>query len=49
VYTWGSGKEGALGHGDFHQKNVPTKVEGLGNIMQISAGADFTVCVDSKG
>ena len=33
VYTWGQGKQGALGHGDFEQQNVPKKVESLSGIV----------------
>jgi alpha-tubulin suppressor-like RCC1 family protein len=49
VYTWGWGREGALGHGDFNQVDIPKKVAGLSNIVEISAGADFTVCKDAEG
>jgi len=33
VFTWGSGKEGALGHGNHEQQNYPKKVESLKNIV----------------
>lgn len=35
VYSWGSGKEGALGHGDWDNCFIPKKVEGIKNIEKI--------------
>lgn len=49
VYTWGHGKEGALGHGTVEEQDVPKKVEGLSNIKSISSGGDFTLCLHSSG
>lgn len=49
VYTWGYGKNGALGHGDWDQVNMPKRVEGLANIKRVQCGNDFTVVQDSEG
>ena len=49
VYTWGHGKEGALGHGNFEQVNEPKKIETLSNIVKIDAGGDFTIVQDKDG
>ena len=35
VYSWGSGKEGAIGHGDWENSFTPKKIEGLKNIVKI--------------
>lgn len=32
VFTWGEGKQGALGHGDWENIHLPKKVEGLSKI-----------------
>lgn len=49
VYTWGAGKEGALGHGDFEAQTSPKEVEGLSGVKSISNGGDFTVALTTKG
>jgi alpha-tubulin suppressor-like RCC1 family protein len=49
VYTWGLGKNGALGHGDWAQVNMPKKVEGLKDIVKIDCGMDYTMCMDKNG
>jgi hypothetical protein len=49
VYTWGLGKNGALGHGDWNEVSSPKKVEGLSGIVKISCGLDFTICMDKNG
>lgn len=49
VYSWGSGKEGALGHGDYEEQLLPKKVETLNNIVKIQCGGEFVVCLDSDG
>ena len=43
VYTWGSGKEGSLGHEDYEDQLLPKKVEGLSNIVRIQSGGDFNI------
>lgn len=35
VYTWGAGKNGALGHGDWNEVDSPKKVEGMKDIIKI--------------
>lgn len=49
VYTWGHGKEGALGLGEVTEVDIATKVDGLSNITQIEAGNDFTVAQNDAG
>jgi E3 ubiquitin-protein ligase HERC3 len=48
VYTWGHGKSGALGHGNWDQLSLPKKVEGISNIVKIECGIDFTICMDNN-
>jgi len=40
---------GALGHGNWDQLSVPTKVEGLSGIVALDCGGDFTMCMDKEG
>lgn len=49
LYTWGLGKNGALGHGDWDQVNLPKKVEGISGIVKVECGIDFTIAMDNKG
>jgi alpha-tubulin suppressor-like RCC1 family protein len=49
VFTWGEGKYGALGHGDFSDKQIPEKVPGLSNIKKIKCGSEFSMALDDKG
>jgi alpha-tubulin suppressor-like RCC1 family protein len=49
VFTWGNGKNGALGHGDWTQIDMPKKVEGLKDIVKIDCGIDYTICMDKNG
>jgi alpha-tubulin suppressor-like RCC1 family protein len=49
VYTWGFGHEGALGHGDYEDCYLPTKIDSLSNIKKIYCGGDFTMCLDNEG
>ena len=50
VYSWGSGEDGSLGHGDNDARAVPCRVESLSRIERIAAGACCTsAAVDEKG
>ena len=49
VYTFGQGKEGALGHGSWDQQGAPKRVESLPSIVKVDSGADFTMCLDGEG
>jgi alpha-tubulin suppressor-like RCC1 family protein len=49
VYTWGLGKNGALGHGNWDQVDLPKKVEGLKDIVKIDSGIDYTIALDKNG
>jgi len=35
VFSWGEGKHGALGHGDWEEIDLPKKIEGLSDIVSI--------------
>ena len=51
VWTWGCGKDGALGHGSRSDENPPKKVEKLAGkrVVDIDAGNDYTICVVDDG
>ena len=49
VFTWGNGKSGALGHGDWEQVDLPKRVDGLKDIVKIECGNEYTVCMDKDG
>ncbi|KAJ1387800.1 Regulator of chromosome condensation, RCC1 [Sesbania bispinosa] len=51
LYTWGWGKYGQLGHGDFEDHLVPRKVQALSDkcISQISGGWRHTMALASSG
>ncbi|KAK0092550.1 hypothetical protein PV326_001178 [Microctonus aethiopoides] len=51
VFSWGWGVHGQLGHGDTHQKNVPTIVSSLLGIVirGISAGYAHTLTLSVDG
>lgn len=38
LYTWGSGKDGQLGHGYFPSEALPTRVRLQGSLLYVSAG-----------
>ena len=49
VFTWGRGKFGALGHGNYDDVKHPKQVDGLSNIVDVRCGTDYTVVKDIKG
>jgi len=51
LYTWGSGRNGRLGHGDRSDKKVPTLVEALvGQVVeQLALGGDHSACTTEEG
>ncbi|XP_062587241.1 serine/threonine-protein kinase Nek9-like isoform X2 [Saccostrea cucullata] len=54
LYTWANvqgGTEivGQLGHGNTSAYKAPKKVEGLEDVIQVSCGEDFTLCVSDEG
>ncbi|KAG0447081.1 hypothetical protein HPP92_028527 [Vanilla planifolia] len=52
VFTCGSNTHGQLGHGDNLDRPTPTKVEsfeGVGNVVQIAAGASYTFALTNDG
>lgn len=50
VYSWGSGKRGALGHSESNDNcGVPTLVEGISNAVRVACGTDHTLVLDAAG
>jgi len=49
VYSWGYGKNGALGHKETIDVTQPKRIEGLSNIIKIECGCDFTMALDKDG
>lgn len=53
VLTFGSNQSGQLGHGDFFDRNAPTRVPvelaTTGSVIQIAAGSNHTVLLTSLG
>jgi alpha-tubulin suppressor-like RCC1 family protein len=51
VYTWGRGKSGALGIGNFQNTAEPTLIRALTGmaVKQITCGADHTVALTQEG
>nr|XP_022334597.1 serine/threonine-protein kinase Nek9-like isoform X1 [Crassostrea virginica] len=54
LYTWANvqgGTEivGQLGHGNTSAYKAPRKVEGLEDVIHVSCGEDFTLCVADEG
>ncbi|GMH73764.1 hypothetical protein TL16_g06276, partial [Triparma laevis f. inornata] len=53
VYSWGSGGGGALGHGDFVQRNIPERIDELVHVKKkvtsLSAGVDISMVVVDDG
>lgn len=51
VYTWGSGEDGRLGHGDMRDRSVPRKVMSLlrERVIQASCGGAHTAVLTDQG
>ncbi|KAG2451142.1 hypothetical protein HYH02_004409 [Chlamydomonas schloesseri] len=51
LYSWGRNERGQLGHGDFAQRNVPTKVAGLAGhfVIGASGGKNHSAAVTRDG
>ena len=51
VWSWGSGDEGKLGHGDTHDQLLPKKVEALAGlrVVDVSAGNDHSLAITADG
>lgn len=49
LYTWGRGRNGALGLGSYSDQYMPQRVPYAGHIMGVSAGMGHSVMVDSHG
>merc|ERR1712153_275714 len=42
VFSWGSCRDGQLGHGVYATKNKPTEIEGLENMQHIAAAGNVS-------
>ena len=51
IYTWGAGRDFALGHGDRVNKHLPTRVEALvgEKIVKVACGKNFCVALSASG
>ena len=49
LWSWGSNYYGQLGLGTNTNKNTPTRVTSLSNVVSISAGKYFSLAVDENG
>ena len=51
VFTWGYNSYGQLGHGDYDERTIPTKVTSLDGfvIISISCGQWHTAAITDKG
>ncbi|KAG7376512.1 hypothetical protein PHYPSEUDO_013229 [Phytophthora pseudosyringae] len=51
LYTWGSGEDGRLGHGDMRDRAVPRKIMSLlrESVMSASCGGAHTAVLTAKG
>lgn len=49
VYSWGNNDSGQLGHRNYKQGEFPAKVDVLKNIIQVEAGANFSLALDIDG
>eukprot|EP00658_Telonema_sp_P-2_P082665 TRINITY_DN8784_c0_g1_i1.p1 TRINITY_DN8784_c0_g1~~TRINITY_DN8784_c0_g1_i1.p1 ORF type:complete len:1789 (-),score=688.48 TRINITY_DN8784_c0_g1_i1:283-5649(-) len=49
LYTWGSGRCGQLGHGDWSSQRLPTPVQGLPPVSHVAAGSFHTIVLTTTG
>ena len=51
VFTWGSGADGRLGHGDAQKQLLPRKVEALASqrVVAVSAGTAVSLAITADG
>ena len=51
VYTWGSGQDGKLGHGDENNQRTPKRVEALAStsVRALACGGNHTAALTSDG
>mmetsp|Transcript_7939 Transcript_7939/g.10370 ORF Transcript_7939/g.10370 Transcript_7939/m.10370 type:complete len:414 (-) Transcript_7939:2197-3438(-) len=49
LWTWGSGRDAALGHGTRESHSKPEKVKGLCNVVSVSCGQESTICLTKEG
>lgn len=49
VYSWGSGTNGRLGHGDTVMQLRPHRIATLRDVVYVAAGSGHSLAIDSKG
>jgi len=51
VWSWGSGRNGKLGHGNIHNHTLPKRIDAFGQrvVVSISAGFDHSIAITSDG
>ncbi|OQR95198.1 hypothetical protein THRCLA_07992, partial [Thraustotheca clavata] len=51
VYSWGSGSNGKLGHGDEENRGIPTKIMALQGkgVRNVRAGCEHTTAITNSG
>ena len=49
LYSWGSGLNGKLGHGDEESCSLPTRVTGISDIYTAEAGCEHTAAITTEG
>uniref|UniRef100_A0A6B2LHL4 Uncharacterized protein n=1 Tax=Arcella intermedia TaxID=1963864 RepID=A0A6B2LHL4_9EUKA len=50
LYSWGDNYDGQLGHGNYNNKSVPTKVNGISeSIREIKCGHFHSMAITSNG
>lgn len=51
LHSWGNNVAGELGHGDTTDRNTPTQitVQGQPSFIRVTAGANFSVALDTNG
>ena len=49
AYSWGKGREGALGHGDIRDLAQPTRIRALSNVCAIATGDSHALAITADG
>ena len=49
VFSWGAGSAGQLGHPSKLRRRVPTKIEALADVVDVSAGETHAMALDTAG
>ena len=49
AYSWGKGRDGALGHGDLRDVAQPTRISALSNVCAITTGDTHALAITADG